>query len=142
MRSGGGGRVCRDALQTARGFTAYSRLVRSLFHRQRARLLAGVSQVYTRSSLSVPYVTALFQVARDLGVHIYVDRARWRNLECLGLSPRDTELLTTQVMGLVEGGGRRECGGGEGGSHFVAVSIYGVQGTGMSFRGIFVVLCG
>ncbi|KAL1524448.1 hypothetical protein AB1Y20_019343 [Prymnesium parvum] len=36
------------------------------------------------------------QVARELGVHIYVDRARWRTLECIGLDPMDIPWLTTQ----------------------------------------------
>ena len=36
------------------------------------------------------------QVGRELGVQIYVDRARWRMLECLSLPPDDTAMLTTE----------------------------------------------
>ena len=35
-------------------------------------------------------------MGRELGVHIFVDRSRWRTLECLGLPPEDTAMLTTE----------------------------------------------
>ena len=60
-------------------------------------LLISLVKTYApRLQFRLPRASVLSQVGRELGVHIYVDRARWRMLECLGLPAEDTAMLTTE----------------------------------------------
>ena len=48
-------------------------------------------------SYSIGKERVFMQVARELGVRIHVERAKWRLLECMQLSPADAALLTSDA---------------------------------------------
>lgn len=59
-------------------------------------LLASRRTLVLFGAYSIGKERVYLQVGRELGVRIFVERARWRVLECLGLPPEDTAMLTTQ----------------------------------------------